>query len=580
MTELAALNVKINGDSADLQSDLAKAKTQLAGFEAQANKANRGAAGFSGGLARLGNVSGSTRAKIQNTSFQLQDIAVQLQSGTRASTVFAQQLPQLLGGFGAVGAVAGVLAGVGIPALAFAFAAAGDEAKSLDDALDEMISSFERLAEIQSLAGASNTEIAKQFGGVSDEIRDLIRSQIELAERNAVADFENISIVLKSIQGDLGDAVAAFDRFGQTAGTRFEGAKAAVSGFDPIVQLAAKAISDLGDGSERTFEEMADATANARRALEALNDPTYDAQISQLNRIETALRKITAEADIAYGALSDLSGEFQAAAARRGVEAGAIPPEALADLPMTPGQEALEKVFSRRRTERDRAARTSGTRGGARTNPLIAQLESVQVALMTQEEAQIASFERQQETLQQALEQRLLTQQEYNALMEEAQSRHSDRMTQIDVYRYGTGLDKAGQFLGDMASAFQGGNEKMLRIAKVFGAAQALISAWQGAAEALKLPFPQNLAAFAKVLATGLGAVQAIKGVTAGSGATGGAAGAIGGTAAAAAPAAPSVSRNVAISLTGGDIFSRDQVINLINRINEAVEDGAVVRLV
>jgi len=49
---------------------------------------------------------------------------------------------------------------------------------------------------------------------------------------------------------------------------------------------------------------------------------------------------------------------------------------------------------------------------------------------------------------------------------------------------------------------------------------------------------------------------------------------------AAAAPAAPAVSRNVAISLTGGDMFSRDQVINLINSINEAVEDGAIVRLV
>jgi hypothetical protein len=32
--------------------------------------------------------------------------------------------------------------------------------------------------------------------------------------------------------------------------------------------------------------------------------------------------------------------------------------------------------------------------------------------------------------------------------------------------------------------------------------------------------------------------------------------------------------------LTGGDMFGRDQVISLINAINEAQEDGAVVRLV
>ena len=54
MTELAALNIKINGDSADLQADIAKAKKQLADFEAKANKANKGTKGFSGSLAKLG----------------------------------------------------------------------------------------------------------------------------------------------------------------------------------------------------------------------------------------------------------------------------------------------------------------------------------------------------------------------------------------------------------------------------------------------------------------------------------------------------------------------------------------------
>lgn len=57
---------------------------------------------------------------------------------------------------------------------------------------------------------------------------------------------------------------------------------------------------------------------------------------------------------------------------------------------------------------------------------------------------------------------------------------------------------------------------------KKFAIAQALINAWTGASEALKLPFPKNLAAFAKVLATGLGAVRNIKSVTPGGGGGGG----------------------------------------------------------
>jgi hypothetical protein len=57
--------------------------------------------------------------------------------------------------------------------------------------------------------------------------------------------------------------------------------------------------------------------------------------------------------------------------------------------------------------------------------------------------------------------------------------------------------------LSSLGTLFQG--------SKKFGIAQALINAWIGASEALKLPFPQNLAAFAKVLATGMSAVKNIK---------------------------------------------------------------------
>jgi len=67
---------------------------------------------------RLGGAYRSQRAAMQNFSFQIQDIAVQLSMGQNAALVFAQQFPQLVSGFGFVGAAAGavvaVLAGVGM----------------------------------------------------------------------------------------------------------------------------------------------------------------------------------------------------------------------------------------------------------------------------------------------------------------------------------------------------------------------------------------------------------------------------------------------------------------------------------
>jgi len=129
-------------------------------------------------------------------------------------------------------------------------------------------------------------------------------------------------------------------------------------------------------------------------------------------------------------------------------------------------------------------------------------------------------------------------------------------------------------------------NKKLLRMAKIFGAANALVSTMQGAAKALSdpnLPFPANIAAAAAVVAKGIGFVNAIKG-TSESGATGGGGGGGGGVGRGSA-AAPAVTQEgqrstaAVINLSGGDMFSRDQVVSLINSINEAMEDGARLRI-
>ncbi len=68
--------------------------------------------------------------------------------------------------------------------------------------------------------------------------------------------------------------------------------------------------------------------------------------------------------------------------------------------------------------------------------------------------------------------------------------------------------------MAEIASSFGEGNQKMAALAKIFGAVQALISTYAGAAEALKLPFPLNIAASAAVLAKGLALVAAIRSAT------------------------------------------------------------------
>ena len=125
--------------------------------------------------------------------------------------------------------------------------------------------------------------------------------------------------------------------------------------------------------------------------------------------------------------------------------------------------------------------------------------------------------------------------------------------------------------------ARQGGGKVGKAIQAVL-ATRALMNAWTAYTEVLADPAYvgrpwARFAAGAQVLAAGLGAVNAIK--SASSGGSAGSAATSAGGAIAAAPTS-----NVSVQLVGGDMFSRDQVIGLINKINEAQEDGAVVRLV
>ena len=103
---------------------------QLARIEARAIKtANRSQQGFVSGNKAIGEpfgqMSRQSTAALQNVSFQLQDIFVQISSGQGVSRALGQQLPQLLSGFGAMGAAMGLAASLAIPLAASLFSIGG-----------------------------------------------------------------------------------------------------------------------------------------------------------------------------------------------------------------------------------------------------------------------------------------------------------------------------------------------------------------------------------------------------------------------------------------------------------------------
>jgi hypothetical protein len=141
--------------------------------------------------------------------------------------------------------------------------------------------------------------------------------------------------------------------------------------------------------------------------------------------------------------------------------------------------------------------------------------------------------------------------------------------------------------LGQMASAFQSGGSKMLKISKVFAAAQAIVDTIKAAVQAMANPAlidpASKFAAYAAVFAKGMSAVAAIKGVSESGGAAsaggGGGGGGRGGGGGGAAPAAASPTTTFQFTMMNdpmgfGEKFARQ----FIDQLNSTQRNGGTIR--
>ena len=255
-----------------------------------------------------------------------------------------------------------------------------------------------------------------------------------------------------------------------------------------------------------------------------------------------------------------------------------------------PALRQIRELFAKEQESGDNAARLpefkpddplAGGGGGGKVTDYTPQLEALRNYFKTREEILIEEYAKEREMLRAALHAgQIADQEEFQELSLASAARYQERMAALEREKNQQRLQNTASVFGALAQVASSAGEGMAKAAAIFGGIEAVINAYVAASQALadptKVTPAQKFAGYASVLAAGLGAVKAIKAAGAKVGGGGGG----GGAASGARSAPPQVSRNVAIQLTGGDMYSRDQVIRLINGINEAVEDGAVVRLV
>ncbi len=219
---MADLNIEIAASLGRFEREMAKVEARLTkmanGIEksagSQLKRVDASAAQTAANLNRMvgemdktGRMSGQMTAQIQNAAFQFQDLVVQISSGTSATRALGQQLPQLLGGFGAMGAVLGLVAAVALP-LGASLLGVGESADTLTkkmDALEKAVSDYRSAVDA---AKAPTADLVEQYGFAAGAARELLEELSRLSRLQAV---ETLQTSIKSLDSGLGGIKSLLD---------------------------------------------------------------------------------------------------------------------------------------------------------------------------------------------------------------------------------------------------------------------------------------------------------------------------------------------------------------------------------
>lgn len=388
----------------------------------------------------------------------------------------------------------------------------------------------------------------------------------------AVADETNrLSGIALNAQNEIGTLIAGLDSIGE------EGAASAVQ---VIADQMEKLRQEFANGDKDVDEfidgmqGLQDRAVSVAERIAEINGIDLSGIVGRIQSVGTALANAAAQAinltQNLPGAVSTQIGP----STRRGTRAGTpglAPTTSLR--PQLPGVDFGE----------DPEAQNGGgkTEEDMLREQMARRLEVLMESLMTERETVAQWYQEGQALIQNATDAELAALGGKHEAMQRLEKEHQARLSRIRQLGAAADLNTllgAGQ---EVLSAMGTHNKKALKVAQVFGAAQALISAYQGAAEALKLPFPANIAAAATVLAKGIGFVSAIKGVNSSGGAVS-ASGGGGGTSSAPAPAAAAssqaASQTLNFSVTNDPFGISDRVVRqIVGAINQSQRDGSTL---
>jgi hypothetical protein len=176
-------------------------ETLNAEYQLSAGASNRAAGAMSNFMTTTRGGAGG----IQNVAYQVGDFAVQVGAGTSAAQALGQQLPQLLGGFGVMGAVLGAVVAVGIPLVRFLLDT-GEASETLEEKLDGLESAVNSYTSAIKDAKVPTAELIEKYGQATSAAQEFLDALVQINKAEAL---NALAAVIDDITTKFGSLDAA-----------------------------------------------------------------------------------------------------------------------------------------------------------------------------------------------------------------------------------------------------------------------------------------------------------------------------------------------------------------------------------
>lgn len=559
------ISVVVTADTKQAESGLDRVQKELNQTGAAADNAAKRTDAMGATLNRTAGRSSAFGRGIQNASFQMADFASQVGAGTSASVALGQQLPQLLGGFGILGAVLGAVAAVAVP-LTRAFQGMAEQGRDFSEVLGvlsplagQLASAFQTVADV----GIQMAEVI-----INNLDRILITAGLVAGFFAAkwVAAFVAARVATFSLAAALTTLRAALIRTGIGALVvalgegvyQFSRISKAAGGFGEAVALIGEVFTATWNGVLKSVPELGPAFRGVTRLVMGLWGDMI-AWMSQkigvfLGQFGRRIANIPGLGD-ASSALNQMAADFGQSQLGLSAEADAM---------RQSGQNILGGVASNVANNFKPV-----TESVQKIRDLLASIKDERITLpdllgVGTDEGEGGKGKSASEKLDEEL-----------TAQEERIKEHFDRVKALAQGGLSDKLGAWGDYFSGLIQLTGSNNKKLLAAQKTFVAAQALIDAFGAYNKVLNDPTPQpwyvRLAAAGQVFAAAMGAVNAIRSASTSSGAS---SASVPSASAGASSAAPAMAtQTVAINLQG-DTFSRASVEGLLEQIQSQLDRG------